>query len=226
MTDISQDHIYEEKESTMSKSSQLILQITGAGLFGAISLIISGLTTGILPRVPGWGIAIIDPVSIIWMICFLVFGARSGLLCCGIGTLGLMIFDRSFPIVGPLMKLSATLPLILVYILFLKLYKTEEGIRNSQKMRNPRNYIVYGMLGILARIGVMLLANYLLFITLLADALPFVSLDFIGLPSVSGWSAIVFGVIIINAETSIWDLLFPYLIVFTITRSDKWFSIW
>ena len=215
----------EEKESHMSKSSQLVLQISGAALFGALSLVVSILTTSILPRVPGWGIAIIDPVSIIWIMCFLIFGTRAGILCCVIGTFGLMPIDVSLPIIGPLMKFSATFALIIVPILFLRLFRNEEGIRNSQKIKNPRNYVVYGLLGIILRIGVMIIANYLLFITILSGSLVYVSLDFIGLPGVSGWTAIIIGVILINAETSLWDLIIPYIVVFGF-KIDQKFAIW
>ena len=225
MTDLPQEHFAEERETAMSKSSRIVLQISGAALFGALSLVVSAFTTNILPRIPGWGIAFIDPVSIIWVICFLVFGAKSGMLCCVIGTLGLMPFDNSLPIVGPLMKLSATFALLIVPILFLKLFRYKEGVKSSEKIKNPRNFIVYGLLGILLRIGVMMIANYLLFVTILAYAFPFVSLDFFGLPGVTGWTAIIIVVIFINAETSLWDLIIPYAIVFG-AKIDKRFSIW
>jgi len=224
MTDLKQEHITEERETVMSKSSQLVLQISGAALFGALSIVFSAFVVPFVPRIPGWGIAIIDPVSIIWILCFLIFGTRAGLLCCVIGTFGLMPFD-SFAPIGPIMKFSATFALIIVPIMFLKLYRTEEGVRNSQKIKNLRNYVVYGLFGVILRIGVMMVANYLLFITLFSDAVAYVSLEFIGLPGVSGWTAIVIGVIIINAETSLWDLLFPYVIVFGL-KIDRWFSIW
>ena len=214
----------EEKESHMSKSSQLVLQISGAALFGALSLIVSIFTTPYIPRIPGWGIAIIDPVSIIWILCFLIFGTRAGILCCVIGTFCLLPFDPFTPI-GPIMKFSATFALIIVPIMFLKLYKHEEGYRNSQKIKKRRNYVVYGIFGVILRIGVMMIANYLLFITLFSDSVVFVSLDFIGLPGVSGWTAIIIGVIIINAETSLWDLIIPYIVVFGF-KIDQKFAIW
>ena len=214
----------EEKESHMSKSSQLVLQISGAALFGALSLIVSIFTTSFLPRVPGWGIAIIDPVSIIWILCFLIFGTRAGVLCCVIGTFCLLPFDPFTP-VGPIMKFSATFALIIVPILFLKLYKHVEGERNSQKIKKLRNYVIYGVFGVILRIGVMIIANYLLFTTLLSGSLVYVSLDFIGLPGVTSWTAVIIGVIIINAETSIWDLLIPYIVVFGF-KIDQKFAIW
>jgi len=214
----------EEKESHMSKSSQLVLQISGAALFGALSLVVSIFTTSILPRIPVWGIAIIDPVSIIWIICFLIFGTRAGILCCVIGTFGLMPFD-SFTPIGPIMKFSATFALIIVPIMFLKLYKHEEGVRNSQKIKKMRNYVVYGVFGVLLRIGVMMIANYLLFITVLSDYLAFMSLDFLGLPGVTSWTAVIIVVILINAETSLWDLIIPYIVVFGF-KIDQKFAIW
>ncbi len=161
MTELTQEHIAEERETSMSKSSQLILQISGAALFGALSIVLSAILAPIIPRIPGWGIAIIDPVSIIWVMCFLVFGAKSGILCCVIGTLGLMPFDPFSPI-GPLMKLGATLALIIVPIMFLKLYRTEKGVRNIHKIINVRNYVVYGIFGVILRIGIMMIFNALL----------------------------------------------------------------
>ena len=214
----------EEKESHMSKSSQLVLQISGAALFGALSLVVSIFTTSILPRIPVWGIAIIDPVSIIWIMCFLIFGTKAGILCCVIGTFGLMPFD-SFTPIGPIMKFSATFALIIVPIMFLKLYKHEEGVRNSQKIKKMRNYVVYGVFGVLLRIGVMMIANYLLFITVLSDYLAFMSLDFLGLPGVTSWTAVIIVVILINAETSLWDLIIPYIVVFGF-KIDQKFAIW
>jgi len=224
MVDKIEEQISEEKETQMSKSSQLVLQIAGAALFGALSIVFSAFVTPLVPRIPGWFIAILDPVSIIWVMCFLIFGARSGLLCCVLGTFGLMPFDLSAPI-GPLMKFSATVALIIVPIMFLKLYKTEEGVRNIQKIKNLRNYVVYGTFGIILRIGIMMILNVLLFMTMLAGDLAFIDLSFIGLPGISGWTAVIIIVIIINVETSVWDLLIPYLIVFGLKIDEK-FAIW
>ena len=214
----------EEKESRLSGKPLSTVEIAGAAIFGALSIVVGALTAPILPRVPGWGIAYFDPISIIWICCFLIFGVKAGLLCCTIGTIGLMPFDPFAPI-GPLMKFSATVSLILVGIIILKLYKKEEGMRKSQIIKKPKNYIFYGILGILLRIGVMMIFNFLLFVTLFAPFLNSVSLEFIGLPGITSWSAVILGVIIINAETSVWDLLIPYLIVFGLKLDEK-FEIW
>ena len=221
-----ENELHREKEiaTSMSKRTHLTLEVTGAALFGALSLVLSAFLTPIIPRIPGWYIAIIDPVSILWIICFLIFGPKSGLLCCLIGTLGLFVFDPSGAI-GPLMKLSATLSLIIVPIILLRLYKTEPGLRNSQKYKKLTSYILMGLLGIILRIIVMMILNAWLFLTLFSDNLAFLNLEFIGLPSISAWNAVVIGVIIINAETSLWDLLIPYLLVYGL-KLDQRYEIW
>ncbi|MFX0031267.1 MAG: ECF transporter S component [Candidatus Hodarchaeota archaeon] len=220
-----------EREAKMSRSSSAILQITGAALFGALSIVLSAFLAPIIPRVPGWGIAYFDPVSIVWVMCFFIFGTKAGLLCCGIGTLGLMPFDPFAPI-GPLMKLFATLSLIIIPIILLRLYKVEEGRKNSQKIKNPLNFVITGILGIFLRIVVMLFFNVLLFLTLFSDYFAYVNLDFLrttsyllGTSDVTGWSAVIIVVVLINTETSLWDLLIPYALTFGL-RLDEKFDIW
>ncbi|MHA1191038.1 MAG: ECF transporter S component [Promethearchaeota archaeon] len=221
-----ENELHREKEisTVMSKRTRLTLEVTGAALFGALSLVLSAFLTPIIPRVPGWGIALVDPVSILWITCFLIFGPKSGLLCCLIGTLALFPFDPFAPI-GPLMKLSATLSLIIVPIILLRLYKTDPGLRNSQKYKKLTLYILTGLLGIVLRVIVMMIFNAWLFLTLFSSFLNFTTLEFIGLPSISGWNAVVIGVIIINAEVSLWDLILPYLVVYGL-KLDQKFEIW
>ncbi|MFX1492883.1 MAG: hypothetical protein ACFFBZ_01235 [Promethearchaeota archaeon] len=214
----------EEKSFVRSKSSQRTLTISGAASFGALSLVLSAILAPIIPRVPGWGIAYLDPVSIVWIMCFFIFGTKAGLLCCVIGTLGLMPFDPFAPI-GPLMKFSATVILIVIPMLLLKLYKTEEGVKNSQKIKKISNFAITSILSVLLRIVVMMWFNALLFLTLFAPLFAYVNLEFLGLPNVTGWSAIIIMVIFINAETSVWDLLIPYLSVFGLKLEEK-FDIW
>lgn len=211
-----------EKETKISRSSRVNLQISGAAYFGALSIVLSAILAPIIPRVPGWGIAYFDPVSIVWVMCFFIFGTKAGLLCCGIGTLGLMPFDPFAPI-GPLMKLFATLSLIIIPIILLRLYKTEEGIRNSQKLKNSSNFIITSILGIFLRIVVMMFFNVLLFLTLFP--LEYANLGFLGMSDVTGWTAVIIVVILINAETSLWDLLIPYVVTFGV-RLDQKFQIW
>jgi len=198
----------EEKEFQMSKSSQFVLQISGAALFSALSLILSLFVVPYLPRTPE-GFAYFDPVSIIWVTCFLIFGPLAGVLCCGIGSVILMPFDPFAPI-GPLMKFSATFSLIIIPILLLSLTKRKESIRKSQSLKKVKNYVIYGLFGTGFRIIVMIILNIMVY------------LSFYGASGLEAWIVLV---ILLNALTSLWDLLIPYLIVFG-TKLDAKFEIW
>ena len=224
MENITEKDFDEEREVSFSRKTHLTLEIAGSAIFGALSIVFSLFITPIIPRIEGWGIAIIDPISIIWMICFLIFGVRAGLSCCIIGTFGLMWVDPFTPI-GPMMKFAATVPLIIVPAIFLKLSRRVKNTHKSSILKEVKNYALCGFLGVLIRIGLMLLFNIWIFLTIFAGFLNYTNLGFIGLPDVSGWTAIFLGVIIINAETSLWDLLIPYLVVFS-TRLNEKFFIW
>jgi len=92
-------------------------KLAGTGVFAALSIVMSPIAF-MLPRV-GWGQAIIDPVSLPWMFCFFLFGLKSGLSCAIIGALALFFFDpTAIPFLGPVWKLIATTPLMIVpYVL-------------------------------------------------------------------------------------------------------------
>ena len=208
MTDLRQEHIEEEKETQMSKSSRFVIQIAGAGVFSALSILLSVFVTPNLPQTPE-GFAYFDPISIIWVTCYLIFGPLAGILSCGIGALGMMPFDDWAPI-GPLMKFAATFSLIIIPILLLKLTNRKKNIRKSQILKKPKNYIIYGLLGTGFRIIVMVILNTVVY------------LIFYGPSGLEIWIVIV---IVLNALTSLWDLLFPYIIVF-VTKIDTKFEIW
>ncbi len=198
----------EEKETFLAKRSRITVQLVGAAIFSALSLVVSLLVVPILPRTPE-GMAFFDPVSIIWMLCFLIFGPVAGLLCCVIGMFLLMPFDPFAPI-GPLMKFAATVSLMIVPIVLLKLYKREEGILKSKILKDRKKYVIYGLLGTGFRIVVMVILNIIVYLALFGEA------------GLAYWIIIV---IIVNALQSLWDLLIPYLIVFG-SKLDEKFEIW
>ena len=216
-----------EKKAVRTDKSQLTLELTGAAIFSALS-IVTGVflmpTVTEALRIPGWFIAIIDLISLVWIICFLLFGVRAGIICSFIGAIGLMPFDPT-GWVGPTMKLTATLSLISISIIFLKLYKREEGVINSQKLKKPRNYIFYGVLGTLFRMLVMTIMNIIVILALYSFLLPTITLEFLGLPQISGMTAVMIGAPIINAWQSALDLGIPYAIVFG-PKLDEKFEIW
>jgi len=192
--------------------------IAGAAFFGALSFVTSMFTTRYVPRLPVWGIALIDPVSIIWIICFLIFGFYSGLLCSLIGMFGLMFFDPFAPI-GPIMKFVATLPLILVFYVGLRIrYKKPNG----ELLKPLRNYVPLGIAGTTLRILIMILANILFFTYVLNISYAKFSL---GGFVITSWNAVILGATLVNAEQSIWDCVVPYIAVFSTKVYDR-FKLW
>lgn len=195
----------EEKESFITRRSLLTLQIAGGAIFGALSLTLS-FFAAYLPRTPE-GLAYFDPVSIIWVICFLIFGPLAGLIAAVVGMLMLMPFDPFAPI-GPIMKFTATVALILPSYLLMKFIKKDIS---SGTLKEPKTYAIYGVIGIIVRIVVMVPFNILVYIAL---GYP---LEFLG--------AYLIVVVLINALQSVWDLVIPYLIVYG-TKLDEKFEIW
>lgn len=195
----------EEKESVMSKKSRLTLQIAGGAIFGALSLVLSFLAA-FLPRTPE-GLAYFDPVSIIWVLCFLIFGPLAGLISAVIGMFLLMPFDPFAPI-GPIMKFTATAALILPSYLLMRYIKKDIS---SGTLKEPKTYATYGVIGIIVRIAVMVPFNIIVYT---AFGYP---------PELLG--AYLIMVVLINALQSVWDLVIPYLIVYG-AKIDEKYEIW
>ena len=193
----------EEIETVRSAKSQLTLKIVGAAIFGALSIALS-FTASWIPRHP-IGFAYFDPVSIIWVLCFQLFGPLAGILCSIIGMLGLMPFDPFAPM-GPFLKFAATIPMIIGPTLILKLHKN-----GSKNLKDPKKYAIAGVLSILIRLGLMIPLNILVY--------PYYTGSFEG---VGGWVLFAF---VFNILQGVWDLLIPYLIVF-IPKLDEKFEIW
>jgi len=197
----------------------LTRSVAGAAIFGALSFVAAAATARYLPRMPGWGIAFVDPVSIIWVMCFLVFGLYAGVLCSVIGTLGLLFSDPTVPI-GPIMKLIATLPIVLSFNYGLKLYR---GVNHSgSSLKSLRIYVPLSALGTAMRVVVMMTANVLLFLYLFDVSYVTFSLGTVGL---SAWNAVLALVILINVEQSIWDCAIPYLLIYR-TKFYERFGLW
>ncbi len=228
MTLSSTEKRHDEFESARSKRTQYTLEIAGAAIFGALSLIISALTTPYLVRVPGWGITVFEFIAIIWIACFYIFGPRAGVLSLIIGAFTLLPFDTNqYGWIGPVMKFAATIPLIIVPVIVLKLYKKDNG---SDVLKKPKNFAITGILSILLRCILMFLVNVIVFMIVTQGYVDFVNLEILGMPEINGWMAILIGSIIINTYQSVFDLVVPYLLVFGIKgyglKLDEKFEIW
>ncbi|TFG04500.1 MAG: ECF transporter S component [Promethearchaeota archaeon] len=207
-----------EKETFIAQRSLRTIQIAGAAIFGALSVVISAITTPIIPRIPGWGMAIFDPVSIIWIICFLIFGPVAGILCCVIGAFGLLLFDPTG--IGPVFKFLATIPLVLVPTLILRLFKRKEKVLNCPKLKNSKNYAFTGILALATRIVIMIIANVIFFM-FFANLFEWAQTP----GSTEAWVLIIVFAIVVNAYQGALDLIIPYLVVFK-TNLDEKYEIW
>lgn len=197
----------------------LTRDIAVSAVFGGLSFVLSALTAPYLPRVPGWGIAFVDPVSIIWMTAYLIFGLPVGLLTSCIGTIGLMFFDPFAP-AGPLFKLFATLPLILTFDLGMRALRFKPY--SGASLRPLRRYVPLSLLGASFRIVILTFLNALLFVTIFS--LSFAQINLFGL-QLSSWNAVIAVAVLINAEQSVWDCSVPYLLSFSAKLYDQ-FKFW
>ena len=192
-----------------SRGSQFTIKIAGGAIFGALSAVVAFVLSPIInaSKISAlWGMALFDPTSWIWIICFLIFGPLAGVISSVIGSFGLLIIDLN-PI-GPVFKITATLPLIVIPTLILKLW--EKNTINSKKLKDPKKYAISGIISIAVRIGVMLIFNIIYILVVFGGLdLPFV----------------IAVVLIVNTYTSVFDLTVPYLLVF-VPKLDEKFEFW
>lgn len=208
-----------EFQTVRNRKSQLTTQVAGGAIFGALSAVVAFVLSPLInaSRIPGWLIAMFDPTSWVWIICFLIFGLYAGLLSCVTGSIGLLIIDPS-GWVGPIFKFCATVPLIIIpYFLF--------KLKESQKLKDPRKFVISGITSTAVRIAIMVPLNLLFFATIWSDYFLFMNLEVIGFANITGLSAVLIFTPIINLYTSALDLVVPYLLVF-LPKLDEKFEFW
>jgi len=207
-----------ETKAFRSKKSNFMIQLAGGAIFGALSTALAIVMSPLInaSRIPAWQIAMFDPTSWVWIICFLVFGLKAGIICSITGSFGLLIIDPSG--IGPAFKFCATIPLILIPYFIFKL-------NESQKLKEPKKFIISGIASIAVRIALMILLNLLFFATIWSDFFESMNLEVIGIANITGLDAILIFTPIINLYTSVLDLVIPYIVVF-MPKLDEKFEIW
>jgi hypothetical protein len=187
-----------------SPSAERVKQVVTASVLASLSIAVAPIAS-IIPRMPVWGIALFDPVSIFWVVSFLLGGYWVGILCTFAGTGGLFLYDPTA--IGPLFKLLATLPMIVVpWLGVRRLGVKAEGVTLS----NPRLYTTLMLSAFILRLALMIPVNLIY----RAIALPFLTVDY-----VLGYA------IILNAFQSLWDALVPFIVVHR-TQVFKSFGMW
>jgi riboflavin transporter FmnP len=199
------------EDTTSNKNAHsTIIKIVGGAIFGAISLVISLVSEGFFPSLP-WGLAFFDPVSIVWILSFFIFGYEAGILSSVIGAVLLFVTDDFAAYLGPLFKFCATIPLIIVPFIIEKIRKHPLTSEYSLK---AKNLIVNWLFAVLVRIILMIGLNVLAIIVLFKGFdISSVTLSFIGLDSINGWTAFVISVILLNILQSVSDYLIPSALV-------------
>ncbi len=190
----------------MSAASRRIKRITTAAVLASLSVAMAP-TAAFLPRLP-WGIALFDPSSLFWLVAFLVGGPEVGLLCMAAGSIGLMYFDPTG--VGVFFKVAATMPMILVPWLGLRL--SAKGT-SGDALGRPRTYVVLMAAAYLVRVTVMVFVNVVIGPVLV----PFL----LQVPV----TEIIWVTVFVNTVQSVFDSLIPFIIVHP-TTVFRHFRMW
>ncbi|MFX1262939.1 MAG: hypothetical protein ACFFAZ_12695 [Promethearchaeota archaeon] len=189
--------------SEVSRTSENVKKVALAGIMASLSLATSPIAS-VIPRIPGWDIALFDPVSFFWIIAFLVGGIWVGMISVTAGTFGLFFFDPSG--VGPIFKLMATLPMIVIPWLIVR-FRGQGGLR----LAAPTLFISAMTIATLVRLLIMVPTNLVM------------------VPMLYGpvWTAefIVTYALILNLSQSLWDSLIPYVTVYLSPIFER-FGMW
>jgi hypothetical protein len=188
-----------------SDSSENAKKVAVAAIFAAASIAASPIAS-FLPRIPGWDIALFDPVSFFWIAAFLIGGIWIGLISAAAGMMGLFLYDPS--IIGPVFKFEATLIMIIIPWLIVKKFGKHQG---GNFLHSPRVYLASMAVAALLRISVMVGTNLAVIPVLYGPAL---TAEFI-----------ITYALLINGFQSLLDALVPYLVVH-VTPVFERFGLW
>jgi len=178
-------------------------------------------------RLP-WGMAALDFIAIPWVIAFLLFGLKSGLLASLIGTLGIFFFsEESVPFIGATMKFSASIPLIIIPAVIFNLSR----FRHYNETAKMKKVYAFSMgIAVIVRCFVTMFLNYYWAIPLMFGKNP------IDVPASFNWffwgsemnpnplTYYVLGVSLWNTWQGIIDAVVAWLIVYP-TKLYKQYGI-
>ncbi len=131
-----------------------IRELAVSTLLGTLSIFFVLLPDVRLP----WGMAALDFIAVPWIIAFLLFGLKAGLLTSIIGTSGIFFFsEESIPFIGATMKFSASIPLIIIPAVIFSLTR----FRLYKEIGRMKKVYAFSMgIGIVVRCFVTMFLNY------------------------------------------------------------------
>jgi len=197
-----------EENNEFIKSSDSTLttkKIAVAGVLAALSVAVAPVVA-FIPRIPGWGIALFDPVSIFWIIAFLIGGFVVGMASMTVGTIALFFYDPTGPI-GTLLKLIATVPMIIIPWLGVKL---GDKAAAGRKLGNVKRYVTLMIVATIVRLIIMIPLNLII--------VPL----FFGLDDTAFLIAYT---VVLNVVQAFWDITVPYVVVHPTSLFDE-FGLW
>ncbi|NHJ13581.1 MAG: hypothetical protein EAX95_07880 [Candidatus Thorarchaeota archaeon] len=204
------DEEVEMKLAAKSKTSETAKKVAVAAILASLSVAVSPIAL-VIPRIPGFGIAVFDPISIFWMIAFLVGGFWVGLVSMVTGAFMLNFFDP-FPIFGPLLKFLATFPMIVLPWLAVRNaggereYWESEVEEERPDPENPRG----ALLSKGRFFAVLMVFSYVIRISLMVPV-NLVVVPFIWGVTDAGF--IITYTLILNTLQSFWDALIPFIVI-------------
>jgi len=190
--------------SRVSESSEKAKRIVVAALLAALSVAAAPIAT-YLPRIGGWGIAFFDPVSIFWISAFLIGGIWVGMISTVAGTFVLFFTDPTG--IGPVFKFLATIPMIVIPWLAVRIFGREMG---GSYLSARLNYAFPMSIAYVVRQLIMIPAN----LAIVPLFLPLMPPD-----------QIIAYTFLLNTIQSFWDALVPYVVVFP-SMVFRHFKMW
>lgn len=197
----------------ISKSSEKVKKVAVAAIMASLSVAVTPIAAGI-PRIPGFGIAIFDPISLFWMIAFLIGGFWVGLVSMITGAIMLNFFDPT-PIFGPLLKFLATFPMVVLPWLAVRktgdkrhsrLLSVAAKVAQRKEPSHQGGIILSG-----ERVfGALMMVSYLIRISMMVPV-NLVVVPFIWGVTDAGF--IITYTLILNTLQSFWDALIPFIVV-------------
>jgi len=188
-----------------SDDDENVKEIMIAGVLASLSIAVAPIAS-VVPRVPGFGMAFFDPVSLLWIVAFLIGGLKVGSITTTAGTFGLFFYDPTG--VGPIFKFLATAPMIVVPWLAAKKFSRTSG---GKYLAEPKAYAGSMFTAFMIRLGLMIPINLIV-----------VPILFPGFLTVEG---IIIYALILNTIQSFWDALIPYVVVYRTPVYDN-FGMW
>ena len=211
--------------SEVSLSTERTKKIAAAAILASLSVAVSPIAS-FVPRVPTFGIAIFDPISLFWIIAFLVGGIWVGLFSMVAGGIMLNFFDP-FPIIGPMLKILATAPMVILPWLAVR----RNGNQQERRLMRATSQLT-GAVEDDSRGGAALskvrLYTGLMFLAYLIRLAMMIPVNLVVVPFIWGVSDPTFIIsytVILNTIQSFWDAFLPFLVIHR-TQVFKSYGMW